>query len=1022
MVLVSFTFNSFQPYQAQPIPLPGSRVITQQAKLKLTELGGGDPYEQFGQAVALSEDGNTAVSTTAPYFQLPNQALYHNAAYVHVRDGTTWTQQARLFPDDAALDDFFGLDVDMSADGNTIILGSFSHDHNGVAATGAAYIFVRSGTTWTQQAELQPTDSITDLRFGFSVSLSDDGNTALVLAAGTHNDVLIEPAAAYVFVRSGSTWSQQSELSFADLANTVLGTNSKSAALSGAGDTALVSVSVAPDSEPVVFVFTRSGGVWTEQTRLLPPDADNSDGFGSTVTLSDNGDFALIGVPYYDAPGIFGAGAADFFSRSGGIWTHQGTLTASDAAISERFGESVSLSSDGATALITAPDKPCCTFNGAAYIFTRSGNSWTELTKFVPADNQENDHFGNDGALSGDGNTALVGDYQEDNINGLEAGASYVFIDNGVTWVEQAKLIATHFPLEGERTDNFGYQVALSGDGNTTLVFATDFDETGAGIGVARVYARNGASWSLQSELYKTDTVTSTPFGPFVSLSADGNTALVGLYVFVRSGTTWSFQQKLLLFPTILASVDLSDDGNTAIIGDVSFEFGSAWVYTRTGSTWSNAIYVEGSSMEEDDGYGNSVALSGDGNYAIVGANLNGSAGKAFVFSRSGNIWTEQSILNPSAGAGSNFGFNVALNGDGSTAALGSFMGSPSGNSGVVSIFTRDTTTWTEQTHFTAGGGYYTLPIELSANGNQVLIGKPNTISSTNFPIDPGPSGAFLYQRDGTTWSQSAFIVPADAQPYDYVGSDVSISADGLTLLVGAMGDDTDEVSNSGDYFDNAGAAYVLFEDGTIATATPTATDTATETPAMTETPVSGTPTATAIPGDELLTNGGFEIDTDTDKVPDGWSQKHPTKDKLKCNKPEKEVAHTGECAYMFKGGAGENSKLVQKPTLTGLTFMFGDTLDLSLFLNASNAATNGKIKVRVGYSDSTATGKITEDLTQTGGYTEITGGYMIESGAVQKIKVQLEHKSAAGKLFIDDVTLILQAGGVSRLIVLPGN
>jgi hypothetical protein len=188
-------------------------------------------------------------------------------------------------------------------------------------------------------------------------------------------------------------------------------------------------------------------------------------------------------------------------------------------------------------------------------------------------------------------------------------------------------------------------------------------------------------------------------------------------------------------------------------------------------------------------------------------------------------------------------------------------------------------------------------------------------------------------------------------------------------------------------------------------TVTPTATLAITGTPSLsTATPTSETPaatitatatvTATPAAGLETITNGGFEAALTP------WVVKNATGDKFKCNKDGKPPVTTmGVCAFVFKGGAGENSKLEQTAALTDIAFSNGDRLDLSAWVKATNASASGKLKVRVKYSDGTATGKIDAPITQNTDYAELAGSYVLMSANVSKIKVQINHKSGAGKV-----------------------
>jgi hypothetical protein len=178
---------------------------------------------------------------------------------------------------------------------------------------------------------------------------------------------------------------------------------------------------------------------------------------------------------------------------------------------------------------------------------------------------------------------------------------------------------------------------------------------------------------------------------------------------------------------------------------------------------------------------------------------------------------------------------------------------------------------------------------------------------------------------------------------------------------------------------------------------------------------VSATPTPTEpASGTELVANGGFEAAL----AP--WVVKNESGDKIKCDKPDKPVARSGICAFRFKGAAGENSKLQQLLDLTDTTFTPGDNLLLEVFANASNTAVNGKVKMSVKYSDDTAKCKINLSLVTTDGYNLLDSDCVITSAAVAKIKFQVKHLSAAGKIYLDDISVIHNVASPASLIPLP--
>ena len=523
---------------------------SQQAKLLATD---GLDYDNFGYSVALS--GDTALIGA-------NQDDDKGSAYVFIRSGTSWSQQAKLVAGDRALYDYFGCSVALF--GDTALIGAYGDDDKG-DYSGSAYVFIRSGTTWTQQAKLLAADGAEYDYFGLSVAIS--GDTVLV-GAYYDDDNGSNSGSAYIFTRSGTSWSQQAKLAAGDGA--VQDVFGFSAALSG--DTALVGALMDDDNgleSGSAYVFTRSGVTWTQQAKLLASDGAANDWFGISVALS--GDTALIGAWQDDDRGI-DSGSAYVFTRSGTVWTQQAKFLAADGVASNYFGRAVSLSGD--TALVGEPsadDKG--TDSGSAYVFTRSGVTWTQQAKLLAADGAASDTFGISVVLSGD--TALVGAWKDDD-RGVDSGSAYVFTRSGTTWGQQAKLLAA----DGATNDSFGFAVSLSGD--TALVSAVYDDDRGGDSGSAYVFTRSGATWSQQAKLLASDGAALDAFGWSVALS--GEFALIGAY---------------------------QDD-------DKGSNSGSAYVFTRSGTAWSQQAKLTASDGAANDGFGYAVALSG--NTALVGA------------------------------------------------------------------------------------------------------------------------------------------------------------------------------------------------------------------------------------------------------------------------------------------------------------------------------------------------------------------------------------------------------------------
>jgi hypothetical protein len=359
------------------------------------------------------------------------------------------TPQTEVTAADGAAIDQFG--ESLSVSGDTAVIGA-NNTVNGHAEQGAAYVFVLSGGAWSQQAELTAADGTADDNFGTSVSVN--GDTAVIGADNTVNGH-VDQGVAYVFVRSGSTWSRQAELTAADgTADDYFGTS-----VSVDGDTAVIGAGNTVNGQAgqgAAYVLVRSGSTWTQQAEITAFDGAADDFFGNRVSVS--GDTAVIGADSKTVNGHAFEGAAYVFVRSGSSWSQQGEFTAADGAADDYFGLSVSVSGD--TAIIGAEGN---TVNGhaeqgAAYVFVRSGSTWSLQAELTAADGTADDYFGTSVSVSGD--TAVIGAYAKTFNGHAHQGAAYVFVQSGSTWSLQAELTAA----DGTLDDFFGNSVSVSGD------------------------------------------------------------------------------------------------------------------------------------------------------------------------------------------------------------------------------------------------------------------------------------------------------------------------------------------------------------------------------------------------------------------------------------------------------------------------------------------------------------------------------------------------------------------------------
>jgi hypothetical protein len=450
--------------------------------------------------------------------------------------------------------------------------------------------------------------------------------------------------------------------------------------------------------------------VLREEPKLVGTVALGSTNQGMSVALSADSSTAIVGGPGPNnadrdrSPYVGPAGAAWVFTRSHGIWTQQGNkligTTSEYGGGLWSQGASVAMSADGNTAIVGGPSDNRTT--GAAWVFTRSGGIWTQQgNKLVGAGTARAGEpplppgQGMAVALSGDGNTAMVG--------GWGAEATWVFARNGNVWAQQGKKLVGTGAVGRARQ---GMSVALSLDGNTALVGGwSDNGKTGA----AWVFTRKGGVWTQEgNKVVGTGAVGRANQGWSVALSADGNTAIIGgprdnpwdasvpfglgaagaAWVFTRSSGVWTQQGEKLVSTGNArqgTSVALSADGNIAVVGGIAENGrGVASVFTRDGDHWTQDQNLVGTGA-----VGNSVpsvALSADGSIVLMGAaNDNGGVGTAWVFTHSGGHWTEVKKLVGGGGAGHSEP-SVALPADGSIVVIGG--SNDARGFGAVPVFT----------------------------------------------------------------------------------------------------------------------------------------------------------------------------------------------------------------------------------------------------------------------------------------------------------------------------------------------
>ncbi len=385
-------------------------------------------------------------------------------------------------------------------------------------------------------------------------------------------------------------------------------------------------------------------GQFTQQgPKLVGTNAIGSSNQGSSVEISSDGNTAIVGG-WQDNGGI---GAAWVYTRSGGVWTQQGTkLVGSNAVGSSCQGISVSISSDGNTAIIGGFHDNNDT--GSVWVFMRSGGVWSQQGQKLVGSGVRGviggPFQGTSVRISGDGNTILEGGYADSN----NAGAVWVFVRNGGVWTQQgAKLVGN----DANGGADQGYSVGISFDGNT--IVEGGFQDNSY-IGAAWVFVRSGGVWTQQGGKLVGTGFISLPAdqGASVAISSDGNIIVESgfadnsgagsIWVFTRSGGIWSQMGSRITGTGAVGSANIgfslaiSPDGNSFVAGGYTDngQAGASWVFTRTGSVWTQlGSKLVGTGAVGNSRQGSSIAISSEGTVIVGGLFDNSQLGAAWIFS-----------------------------------------------------------------------------------------------------------------------------------------------------------------------------------------------------------------------------------------------------------------------------------------------------------------------------------------------------------------------------------------------------
>lgn len=372
-----------------------------------------------------------------------------------------FSELARFQASDAAASDAFATRLDISGDGLTIAVGAPNDNNSGGTDAGSVYIFIWNGTTYVEQTRLQASDAAATDLFGKRVKLSYNGDTCIV-GAPQNNGSGADAGACYIFVRVAGVWSQQQRIvGSTTTTGDGLGTG---VAISGDGLTVAIGAPFfGPFNTGKIYIFTSSAGVWTQQAALEQTGASNSDWFGWSVALTYLGDFCIVGSRR--------RATAWMFKKTAGVWALQANLTPAGPPTgtgSAAEGNDVAISGDGNYALMGCFGVDITAANdGAAYLWKLIVGVWTEHQTFQSPSPITSGWFGYHVSMSYYGDVILIGAGQE-----IRA---HTFLESSGIWVYAQTLIGTGVIS----SDLYGRSVALSGDGDIAAISSVGDDNSG---------------------------------------------------------------------------------------------------------------------------------------------------------------------------------------------------------------------------------------------------------------------------------------------------------------------------------------------------------------------------------------------------------------------------------------------------------------------------------------------------------------------------------------------------------------
>ena len=651
-----------------------------------------DGFEEYKFGDKLDIDNHTLIVGSSSHNE------FIGAAYVFTRGASAWSFQQKLEAADGSAGDQFGGAV--SIYGDTAFSSARYDDVETYPNAGSVYIFNRVAGNWTQTQKINLASEFDLGNYDDFGNAIDCDNQTLVVAAWSYNSPqLNNSGAAFVYVLSGNTWTLQQKLTASD---------SEESDLFGMDvaieDDLLVIGARDKDTGPIhnsggVYVFSRSGTTWSEIQEISHPTPGNTDYFGQGIAIDYPN--ILIGAHRDDTQHGVNAGSAHLFKDNGGWEFSQSFFQ--DITTLDNSGTSVSVDGDSLVVGSSDDDTASGVNSGSAYFFHRTDEAWTLANKVTSFLSNSNQHFGT--AVSLSGNTAAISAPKATASGNTEAGMVHVFNRSGSNWSEHSTLIAS----DSAPLDQFGNALALDGDSLLIGAYFADATNR-VDAGAAYVFSRSGNSWSFQQKLESNGPVASSRFGSSVDihgetavvsapLSADGNGRA---FVFTRSGTTWTPQQTLMAddgLPADFFGYTVTLDDNTIVVGAplvdtlAGIDAGSAYVFTRSTSTWTQQQKIQqnngvagerlGSALDLQEG----TLLIGAPYFDRISDGLD-QVGRVFAYTGSGNSWVQETeITAPGGNDFAQFGFAISLSGNNAAIAGVGFDLPQANQSGQVHMY-----------------------------------------------------------------------------------------------------------------------------------------------------------------------------------------------------------------------------------------------------------------------------------------------------------------------------------------------